>query len=222
MKRYQNLTKEEYNTLIYNKILIETIRSTNKAKDIYDIDILLENNQKQNLKGNILLYEDNWFEGLVYTQEKEEIFIFGIMLENNFIQIFYISSILSFPLMSYLNKESNNYEGNLELIGLSRREDYGKSSINLNSRKKRSPVGVKISEWKLDNALNRDVTFYIKLKTLSEELLELIINQNNNSESKLFDYQILTLRNSTLDEFFKEIHKVDISTYVSKEKSKKR
>ena len=123
MKRYQNLTKEEYNTLIYNKILIETIRSTNKAKDIYDIDILLENNQKQNLKGNILLYEDNWFEGLVYTQEKEEIFIFGIMLENNFIQIFYISSILSFPLMSYLNKESNNYEGNLELIGLSRRED---------------------------------------------------------------------------------------------------
>jgi len=218
MKRYQNLTKEEYNTLIYNKILIETIRSTNKAKDIYDIDILLENNQKQNLKGNILLYEDNWFEGLVYTQEKEEIFIFGIMLENNFIQIFYISSILSFPLMSYLNKESNNYEGNLELIGLSRREDYGKSSINLNSRKKRSPVGVKISEWKLDNALNKDVTFYIKLKTLSEELLELIINQNNNSESKLFDYQILTLRNSTLDEFFKEIHKVDIS----KEKSKKR
>ena len=41
MKRYQNLTKEEYNTLIYNKILIETIRSTNKAKDIFDIDILL-------------------------------------------------------------------------------------------------------------------------------------------------------------------------------------
>ncbi len=213
-KQRKNLTQEESSRLVHNRILVESIKNKDIVIGNFNVDYLLKQDYGQNIKlnGEILLFNNNWFEGIFKTKSKKNYFCFGVFQENYILKLFLISEYLSYPLLSKF--KNNSTLGNVELIGISRREKYASCEILVNLKHKiNKSLKEKISEWKLNNSLNNDMRLYIKLKTLSDKLLP--YDEKENNISTLFNYNIFTLRNNDYNSFFKEIHNSDIASYVS-------
>lgn len=84
-------------------------------------------------KGQILLYDDGWFEGVVvdpYSSYTEDRLIFGVYHPNKVIELFKLTPLnISSPFVFHGNRAAKGYDGKFEIIGILGSTPYGVSHI---------------------------------------------------------------------------------------------
>jgi len=138
-------------------------------KGYWNYDTDLDHDNLNMWQGKIILYEDNWFEGLVYDSnsfDTEEKLVLGIYYPDKFIDLYKFSFIKDYAPASFSGKKgTNGYVGGLEVTVSKGKVAHGFCHIVTQcSELVRNNVSLEISE------LTDSIYKYVNFKLTREEV----------------------------------------------------
>jgi len=111
----------------------DDIVSLNDIKGYWDMSYSHDFNEQDMWKGQFILYEDGWFEGIVIDPASpylKDRFVFGVYFPNKGIELLKVTpSEVSSPFIFRGKKDAKGYDGNFNAIGLFGEQEMGVSHI---------------------------------------------------------------------------------------------
>lgn len=131
-------------------------------------------------EGQIILYKDGWFEGIVIDPSNPgigDMFVFGAYFPDLVMNLLKVTpSRLSYPFIFRGKKDAKGYDGQFSSIGLFGEELYGNNHIVTQESEKQdtSDLELRIKTWKRSMIGDENYYIYINTIRMRSQMLEII------------------------------------------------
>lgn len=139
-------------------------------------------------EGQIILYEDGWFEGIVndpHSSYTDDRFVFGAYLPDHFIELFKVTpSDISVPFIFRGKRDVKGYDGEFSFIG-----SFGEQLLGLNhiitqesENQDTTALQTKIDAWKKSMIDDPNNFVYENTVQMRSEMVEILKRQYANQK----------------------------------------